>query len=344
MHVFASNPKDIQEVCQLLRKGEVVGVPTETVYGLAADALHAEAVDRIFHIKGRPLHNPLIIHIGTASSADRYVRVNATAQRLMDAFWPGPLTLVLPKRNCIPDNVTAGLSTVGIRCPQHPALQKILQCLDRPLAAPSANPSNYLSPTRVEHVVEHLKGRLQWVLDGGPCERGVESTILDLTDPQHIQLLRPGPLSLESLEQVAGTSIASRNEPATSDSEDSAAARTSPGQLALHYSPRTPLRLLTAGASSSAIEAGKAPVARVHFSDQAAAHCSESPSEHHFFLTHQEEAKEAEHNLYALLQQIDHGDFSEIRIDPIPEGSAWNALRDRLTRASARRCSPNDER
>ena len=207
MRVYTTSADHIQQVSQLLLDGEVVAIPTETVYGLAADALNPAAVQKIYEIKGRPVHNPLIIHVQSSLSAERFVHMNPSARKLIHAFWPGPLTLVLPKKECIPDIVTAGLPTVGIRCPRHPAMLAILQQIDRPVAAPSANPSNYISPTRVEHVTQHLQGRLKYAIDGGPCEAGLESTIIDLSEEDCPKLLRPGPINKAEIESVLGVHL-----------------------------------------------------------------------------------------------------------------------------------------
>lgn len=336
MRVFTHTASDVEEVCRLLLDGEVVGIPTETVYGLAADALNPKAVERIYHIKNRPAFNPLIIHIGTPGSADRYVHLPAIAQQLMDAFWPGPLTLVLPKKPCIPDMVTAGLPTVGMRCPHHPLMQRILNRMDRPLAAPSANPSNYLSPTRVEHVTAHLAGRLQWVVDGGPCEKGVESTILDLSDPTQLRLLRPGPLRVEDIEAIVNRPVLVESSSASLIRNAGPMRPNSPGQLPLHYSPHTPLRLLAHSSPEPSLTQSTGPIARIHFSDIVADSNPHPGQLQSFTLTRNGDAREAERNLYALLQQLDQAGFSEIQVDPIPQGQQWNALRDRLTRAAAR--------
>lgn len=335
MRVFTTSADHLQQVSRLLRQGEVVAIPTETVYGLAADALNAEAVAKIYEIKGRPEHNPLIIHVPTLVSAERYVILNPTAEKLMQTFWPGPLTLVLPKKPCIPAVVTAGLPTVGIRCPRHPAMQSVLHQLDRPLAAPSANPSNYISPTRVEHVMQHLSGRLEYALDGGPCESGVESTIVDLTNDSSPKLLRPGPITVDEIEKVTG--IVFRSHVLESESSDSPIAINSPGQLKLHYSPRTPLTLLKTGKFpevNSLLPGQK--VALLTFS-QPTLHSAELPAAVEVYLLSKNgNHREVEGKLYETLQQLDAQDYAHIYVESIPAGSQWLAIRDRLTRAAAR--------
>ena len=319
MRVFTDSAQDIREIAELLLRGEVVAIPTETVYGLAANALNPEAVKEIYRIKGRPSHNPLIAHIHDPAIAGDYVRLNATAERLIDAFWPGPLTLVLPKTPIIPGIVTAELPTLAIRMPDHPLMLSVLKQLGRPIAAPSANPSNYISPTRVEHVIQGLEGRLKYVLDGKSCARGVESTILNVCDPAHIKLLRPGPITLEQIETVIGMKVETG-----SIKTLSASVLTSPGQMKSHYRPHTPL---TIGKSTQS-----EPIAYVHFSQSG----DYSPMEGHYFLTRQLDSREAEANLYDLLQKLDRANYREIVFDPVPEGENWNAIRDRLARASCR--------
>jgi L-threonylcarbamoyladenylate synthase len=331
MRVFKNSATDIAKVASLLLDGEVVAIPTETVYGLAADALNPEAVSRIFSIKGRPSNNPLIIHISEASDADTYVELNPSARQLMQAFWPGSLTLVLPKKGIIPDIVSAGLPTVGIRCPAHPAMHAILQQLGRPLAAPSANPSNYISPTRVEHVVEHLKGRLLYALDGGPCSAGVESTIVDLSDEFHPRLLRPGPILAEAIEAVLQRSL---TQPAASQHKERGdSALLSPGQLPVHYSPRTPITLLSSHTHPAAQKLSRR-VAHLRFSQPPTA---PSLPQHitPCYLSESLDPTEAQQRLYALLQELDAAGFDHIVVDPIPSGPEWSAIRDRLTRAAA---------
>lgn len=319
MRVFKPSADAILEISQLLLRGEVVAIPTETVYGLAADAMNPEAVEEIYRIKGRPTHNPLIVHIHDPSTAENFIQNNPVAQTLMDAFWPGSLTLVLPKRPIIPSIVTAGLDTVGIRMPKHPAMQSVLAKLNRPLAAPSANPSNYISPTRIEHVMDGLKGKLKYALDGGPCTNGVESTIVDACDPENVILLRPGPITISQIEQIIGQSVGIKS----SSSAEKLTVINSPGQLKKHYSPRTPIFIGKTHLSGN--------IAYVHFS-QTAGSVSSGPN--HFFLSYKLDHKEAESHLYTLLQELDKKEYDTIAVDLIPHGEQWNAIRDRLTRAS----------
>ena len=195
---------DIYEAAALLRGGGLLGIPTETVYGLGADGLNPEAVHRIFEAKGRPQDNPLILHIPDVPWLERYCRnIPPAACLLAERFWPGPLTMILPRRENVPNAVTCGLNTVGIRCPNHPVFLAILRALDRPVAAPSGNRSGRPSPTCAAHMLEDMDGRIEAIVDGGSCGVGVESTIVDLTAPVP-RLLRPGGLSLEALREVLG--------------------------------------------------------------------------------------------------------------------------------------------
>ncbi len=333
MRVYTTSADHIQQVSQLLLNGEVVAIPTETVYGLAADALNSVAVQKIYEIKGRPAHNPLIIHVRSSESAERFVHLNPSAHKLIHAFWPGPLTLVLPKKDCIPEIVTAGLSTVGIRCPRHPAMHAILEQIDRPLAAPSANPSNYISPTRIEHVTQHLEGRLKYAIDGGPCEAGLESTIIDLSEENCPKLLRPGPINKADIESVLGSTLFDPKKDAEGTCSDSDIV-TSPGQLKVHYSPHTPITLLKQHESFPQLKADQR-IATIHFTSKRKNESEENPSVSSFTLTSCEDPKEAANNLYELLQRIDAEGFEMITVDPIPNGPEWAAIRDRLNRAAS---------
>ncbi len=337
MRVYTSSAENHKVISQLLLRGEVVAIPTETVYGLAADALNPLAVEKIYQIKGRPVHNPLIIHVPTSQAAGRYVELNPAALKLIEEFWPGPLTLVLPKKPCIPAIVTAGLPTVGIRCPRHPAMHAILELIDRPLAAPSANPSNYISPTTVEHVVQHLHGRLQYALDGGPCEAGVESTIVDLSTPDRPRLLRPGPIPLSQIEQTLGQSVARHASTESHESSSTQSIITSPGQLKVHYSPSTALTLLRSPHLPASISSQSSSVAIIHFGTLPETFATaNAASIETFQLSTPDNAKDAEKHLYRLLQQLDGKSYAHIYVMPLPEDDAWLTIRDRLGRAACK--------
>ena len=199
-----SDPNAVRDAAAILRRGGLLGIPTETVYGLGADALNEDAVSRIFLAKGRPQDNPLIIHVPDASWLESYCRdVPPAAYRLAERFWPGPLTMILPRRDIVPLQTTGGLETVGVRCPNHPVTLAIIEAAGVPIAAPSGNTSGRPSPTTAAHMIEDMDGRIDGIVDGGPCTVGVESTIIDLTVTPP-RLLRPGGLPLESLRQVLG--------------------------------------------------------------------------------------------------------------------------------------------
>lgn len=232
----------VAEAASLLLRGQVVAIPTETVYGLAC-ILSDEAVDRVFEAKGRPRDNPLIVHIASPEEITEIAReIPSCAEDLTRRFWPGPLTLVLPRRPGIPDCVTAGLSTVAVRCPAHETARAVIGA-SRPLAAPSANRSGSPSPTTARHVLDDLDGRISAVLDAGPCEIGLESTVLDLSGALP-RLLRPGGVSLEALEEVLGHVEADRAVLAEYSGTETQAPR-APGMKYRHYAPQTPLVLLT---------------------------------------------------------------------------------------------------
>lgn len=297
----------------ILAAGGLVAFPTETVYGLGGDARSDRAVARIFDAKGRPRFNPLIVHVPDLATARRYARFDAPAETLAAAFWPGPLTLVLPLRDDagLSPLVTAGLATVAIRVPAHPLARALLHAFGGPLAAPSANPSGKVSPTRAEHVAAGLTGRIEGILDGGPCAVGVESTILGLDGPA--TLLRPGGIPTEALEAALGHPLA------TGGSETKPNA---PGQLASHYAPDAPIRLnITAPAPDETW---------VGFGPCAGAALNLSPAG---------DLIEAAANLFDTLRRADTvaGPTGRIAFAPIPETGLGRAINDRLKRAAAPR-------
>ncbi len=241
--------KDIEAAAAILRAGGLVGIPTETVYGLGANGLDPAAVRRIFEAKGRPQDNPLILHIPDPSWLERYCRdVPAAARRLAEQFWPGPLTMILPRRTLVPDEVTCGLETVGVRCPDHPVTLAIIRAAGVPVAAPSGNRSGRPSPTCARHMLEDMEGRIQAVVDGGPCGVGVESTIVDLTLPVP-RLLRPGGLPLEALEAVLGRVDVDRAVTAPLSPGEKPRA---PGMKYRHYAPQAPVTVVTGDGAATA--------------------------------------------------------------------------------------------
>ena len=313
----------LEEVSDRLRGGDCVGLPTETVYGLAGNALDADAPRKIFEIKGRPLIDPLIVHVLDAAEAKRVAVLNDNAECLMKAFWPGPLTIVLPRTNAVPDLVTSGLDTVAVRSPAHPIFRKVLEISGLCLAAPSANPFGYISPTRAEHVADHLGDRLELVLDGGGCEHGVESTIVDLSS-QTAKVLRPGPILPEELEAVLGEPVEMSLQHAPNSSISLKAA----GSLAKHYSPRTSCFLVeefqSEGSSGARLWLERPKVGRVR---------DEKFQGEHFWLSESGSTAEMLRNLYDLMHRLDKLSFDWIEIQDPGADLKKVTLRDRLKRA-----------
>ncbi len=241
--------EDIAAAAAILRKGGLLGIPTETVYGLGANGLNEDAVGRIFAAKGRPQDNPLILHIPGAAWLERYCRdIPAAAYALAERFWPGPLTMILPRRDNVPDVTTGGLDTVGVRCPDHPVTLAIIEAAQVPVAAPSGNLSGRPSPTCARHMAEDMDGRIDGIVDGGACGVGVESTIIDLTGPVP-RLLRPGGLPLESLREVLGEVQVDRAvlSPLAAGEKPKA-----PGMKYRHYAPKAPVTVVTGEAGRTA--------------------------------------------------------------------------------------------
>lgn len=296
VHLF--NDDGIAEAARLILAGESVAVATETVYGLAADATNAEAVARIYEAKGRPAFNPLIVHVPDLAAAERIGDFGPDARALAERHWPGPLTLVvLLRENAgIASIVTAGLRTIGLRVPAHPAMQALLRATGRPLAAPSANASGSISPTRAEHVLRSLGGRIPLIIDAGPTERGLESTIVAATGGP-LRLLRPGPVEVDAV-RAAGTNIEA------------------PGQLASHYAPSKPLRLNATGRESDEFLIGFGPVA-------GDANLSSSG-----------DLIEAAARLFDLLHEADASRNARIAVAPVPDEGLGAAINDRLRRAA----------
>lgn len=295
---------------EILSAGGLVALPTETVYGLGADARNDRAVARIFQAKGRPQFNPLIVHVASAAVAQRYVDWSATAQKLADAFWPGALTLVLPLRADagLSPLVTAQLPTLGIRVPAHPVAQDLLRVFDGPVAAPSANPSGQISPTSPRHVLDGLSTRIEAVLDGGPCTVGVESTIVGLAGTP--TLLRPGGIAAEDIETVLGAPLAQR---------DQTDPLTAPGQMLSHYAPGARVRLNATTVAPDELLLGFGPV-----------DCTLNLSETGDLV-------EAAANLFHHLHALDAMAPKGIAVSPIPHHGLGAAINDRLTRAAAPR-------
>ena len=301
--VLAAGPEGIAEAARILESGGLVAVPTETVYGLAARADSAEAVAKIYAAKGRPDFNPLIVHVRDVAQAGHYAELSDTARTLAEAHWPGPLTLVLPRRSDagLAAAVTAGLPTVALRAPAHPVMQALLVAVDFPLAAPSANRSGFISPTCAAHVLASLDGRIDMVLDGGPCLAGVESTIVAVRADGRIEELRPGPLAVGV--RGEGKSIEARIE--------------APGQLASHYAPGKPVRLNASAAEADEFLIGFGAIA---------GDCTLSPSG---------DVNEAAARLYACLHEGARAPQPRIAVAPVPDDGVGRAINDRLRRAAA---------
>jgi L-threonylcarbamoyladenylate synthase len=306
---------DIQTAAQFLREGNCVAIPTETVYGLAANAFNEKAVSDIFRIKNRPEFDPLIVHTGSIDSARLLVReIPPIAEELMRKFWPGPLTLVLPKSTRIPDAVSSGLQTVGIRIPDHPLTLELLNILEFPLAAPSANPFGYVSPTRAEHVATTLGNAIPYILDGGDCSRGIESTIVGFESGKPV-LYRYGSLSVQEIEELTGPLEIRINQSSNP---------VAPGQVKVHYSPHKPVR------TGNPIAGKKAGMIR--FKEYAADYDTSFQK----ILSPEGDLYIAARRLYGFLRDWDDSDVDEILVEWVPEGGIGNAINDRLRRACAK--------
>lgn len=319
----ANRPEDIDDAVRLLCAGRLVAVPTETVYGLAADASNAEAVGRIFIAKRRPANHPLIVHLAGPERLSDWARdIPDAAWRLANAFWPGPLTLLLHKADQVPPEVTGGRPTIGLRVPAHPVLLRILDRLDGGLAAPSANPHKRLSPTSADQVMSGLNGRIDAVLDGGPCRVGLESTIVDLTGDTP-RIVRAGPITRRELEQALGRRVE------FPEQHDTAV----PGNVAVHYQPRTPLYLYATDVLRERLQRLR-PDARV-----ALLHRSDALSERRPGIIHRlrmpDDKAEYARRLYDALHAADETGADAIWMEAPPMHEDWRDVHDRLARAAS---------
>ena len=316
MPLVPATPEALERAAALLRKGGVVAFPTETVYGLGANAFDVRAVARIFDIKRRPEFDPLIVHVLDEPMLARVVaEVPAAARLLIDRFWPGPLTLILRKHPDVPSLVTAGLDTVAVRMPAHPVAQALLRRTGLPLAAPSANPFGYLSPTRADHVARLLGERVDAIVNGGPAEHGVESTILML-EPAPV-LLRPGAVSIEAIEAVIGPVARTLND---------VAAPLAPGRLPQHYAPHTPIRVVD---FADVPREARARSAGIGFVTAPPGYAQARALSAHASL------REAAAVLFEMLHELDVLSLERIDVEPVPEEGLGVAIMDRLRRASA---------
>ncbi|EGA67314.1 threonylcarbamoyl-AMP synthase [Vibrio brasiliensis] len=315
-HLSASDKQDIELAKQILASGELVAIPTETVYGLAADASNPEAVKKIFAAKGRPANHPLIVHIGNVEQLSDWARdIPQQAYTIADAFWPGPVTLLLNKAPQATPVVTGGLDTIGIRMPAHDVFSTLLKSSGMAVAAPSANPYKKLSPTSAEHVLNSLGGKISAVLDGGDCAHGLESTIIDLTE-KPFRILRTGPVTAAQLSQVLGEEVLSPK----------AHTVAVPGNVTSHYQPNTKVRLVTLEEIENATGDN---IACLHYSPvelKTGFKSKQMPTD----------VAQYSHDLYRALDDADKWGCDEIWVERPPVSEAWFAVHDRLNRAQSK--------
>jgi L-threonylcarbamoyladenylate synthase len=317
---------DIQRAVQLLRQGELVALPTETVYGLGADALNPDAVAKIFAAKGRPSDHPLIVHLADASQIMTWAReVPKDAIALARAFWPGPLTLILKRDESVPDLVTGGQDTVGLRVPNHPVALELLRAFGSGVAAPSANRFGRISPTTAAHVRQELGERVALILDGGACAVGLESTIVDLSRGVPV-ILRPGAIGADDIARVLGRRPRLRGEVEAGNAAEQGTTPRVSGALAAHYAPRTPLELVATDALAAQARPGDAVLAR----------CAAPASLAEGVAWAQAPADPAGygHDLYAQLRRLDESGAARILVEAPPAAPEWAAVADRLGRAA----------
>jgi L-threonylcarbamoyladenylate synthase len=321
----------VARAARALAEGLLVALPTETVYGLGANAFDVAAVARVFEAKGRPSFDPLIVHIADIGLLDSVAEVHGPfARRLIEALWPGPLTLILPKKAGVPGLVTSGLDTVAVRMPAHPVARETIRLSGVPVAAPSANPFGYLSPTRAEHVALMLGDRVDFILDGGSCEIGVESTVLDVTGERAL-VLRPGGMPISAIEAIIGAvEVIDRGE----------ALPTGPGQLESHYAPRVPLRLLPRGGLGSARPGPRSVALFFDEASRRACHAERRASGQAGAFSSERELspsgdlREAAAALFVILHEFDAGNYDEIWAERVPDEGLGLAVNDRLWKAS----------
>lgn len=311
---------DIETAVALLNSNQVIAIPTETVYGLAGNALNTSTVEKIYQIKNRPLKNPLILHLGDTSELNKYVKnIPALAEKLVEHFCPGPLTLLLPKKDIIPDIVTAGLQNAAVRFPNHPTALALLRKLSFPLAAPSANPFGYISPTSAEDVKRILSDKIDYILDGGICQKGIESTIIGFQNNQPV-LYRHGSVSIDEIESVAGKLIiAAKNETNPG----------APGMLSKHYAPHTKT-FLTNDVNDLINKFSEKKIGLLLFQDNIA----DTTVLQREILSPSGDPEEAASNLYAALHRLDKCNLDVIIAERFPDKGLGKTINDRLERAS----------
>jgi L-threonylcarbamoyladenylate synthase len=312
---------EIEAAVQALRDGELVAFPTETVYGLGANAQNPAAVHKLFEVKGRPPQHPVIVHLDSPRYLHRWVReVPPAAMRLAEAFWPGPLTLVMPRAANVHDIITGGQDTIGVRVPAHPMAQQLLTAFGGGIAAPSANRYGRLSPTRAEHVREELGDAVRVILDGGECQIGLESTIVSFEEGS-LRLLRPGAVTAAQIRTVVGELVLGA----------SAASPRVPGSTPTHYAPVTPMTIVPPGEIDAQADAQSAGGRRV------AVLAQRLPLRAHKYVTWINAGRRPEsygHDLYTNLRTLDKAGCQRILVQAVPEGERWDAIRDRLLRAA----------
>jgi len=310
-----ATPETIARAAGIIKAGGIVSFPTETVYGLGADALNPSAVAGIFEAKKRPFFDPLIVHIADISTLDKLcLNIDRRAEKLTGKFWPGPLTLVLEKKDIVPDLVTSGLNTVAVRIPSHPVALALIKASGTPIAAPSANRFGCLSPTTARHVESQLNNDIDMILDGGPCSVGIESTIIKI-DSSGLYLLRSGGIALEEIEDCAGEKVLIKN---AGDIPEA------PGQLPWHYSPEKRI-IITGSAPADDIRGGF-----LYFTTP----LQKSPAERTLILSQKGDLKEAAANLFSHLHTLDSMDIDTIYAEPLPYNGLGAAIMDRLEKAS----------
>jgi len=338
LQLDGNRPEDVRQAVRSLQQGGIGGLPTETVYGLAADAFQPRAVARVFEAKQRPAFDPLIVHLPELGWLDRVAReVSPLARQLAETFWPGPLTLVLPRQATVPDLVTSGLESVAIRIPAHPLAREVIAQVGSPLAAPSANPFGRISPTTARHVLDQLGDRIDFVLDGGPCSVGVESTVIQV-EGEGLRLLRPGGTTQE---EIAAAFPRVTWLPGLAASSESAA-QLAPGQLTQHYAPRTPLELVEPTELAGRVQAWQAlhPCGRLGLLCWKECSSIQKISMHSRIITQclsrEGDLRTAAARLFAGLRELDDAQPQLILAEQVPETGLGRAINDRLRRAAAR--------
>lgn len=316
--------RDIESAINALKQGKLVALPTETVYGLGADASNPQALRKLYQLKGRPEKHPVIVHLASVEQLNDWaIDIPDTAYRLAEAFWPGPLTMILKRATSVPDEVTGGQDTVGVRVPNHPVALALLNAFQGGIAAPSANRFGRLSPTTARHVREEFGDNIAMILDGGPCQVGVESTIIDLSGGEPV-ILRPGMITPERIEQVLGFKVAI--------SQPHQVKTRAPGTLESHYAPHTPLLLVPAEqlvqTAQSFISQGR--IVAIFSREKK----PELLSSQAYWVTAPSLAEAYAQVLYARLHELDHLGADILLVEAVPEDEAWLAVRDRLQRAA----------